>query len=173
MIVTQDPGHGHHRSLCANLAAANCFTKDHIMDPENMKLILGVDYIYIGVPRHFIAFLFNCQLFQGFFLTVSPETIMELADIANQHGKTLMTNLSAQFICQFFTEPLMNLLPYVDVLYGNETEAAALSNALNFGTEDLKEIGLKIADLPKKNSKKRIVIITQGHLPVLLFNGER
>lgn len=97
---------------------------------------------------------------------------MELAEIADKNGKTLMTNLSAQFICQFFTEPLMNLLPYVDVLYGNETEAAALSSALNFGTEDLKEIGLKIAQLPKKNSTKRIVIITQGHLPVLLFNGK-
>lgn len=47
MIVTQD--HGNHRSLCANLAAANCFTKDHIVDPDNMKLIEAADYFYIGV----------------------------------------------------------------------------------------------------------------------------
>ena len=32
-----------------------------------------------------------------------------------------MMNLSAPFICDFFDKPMMDALPYVDVLFGNET----------------------------------------------------
>jgi len=97
---------------------------------------------------------------------------MELANISERENKTLMTNLSAQFICQFFTDRLMNLMPYVNVLFGNETEAAALAETLKFEEKDLKEIGLRISRLPTRGSRSRLVIITQGHLPVLLINGK-
>lgn len=30
-------------------------------------------------------------------------------------------NLSAPFLSQFFKEPLMNAMPYVDIIFGNET----------------------------------------------------
>lgn len=40
---------GTHRSLCANLAAANRFTIDHIEKVENKKLIQGAEYFYISV----------------------------------------------------------------------------------------------------------------------------
>ena len=40
---------GANRSLCANLAAANLFTKDHIEVPENRELIEKADYYYITV----------------------------------------------------------------------------------------------------------------------------
>lgn len=42
---------GTHRSLCANLAAANCFTIDHIEKPENKKLLQGAEYFYISVSN--------------------------------------------------------------------------------------------------------------------------
>lgn len=32
-----------------------------------------------------------------------------------------MMNLSAPFISQFYNKPLMDALPYVDILFGNET----------------------------------------------------
>lgn len=32
-----------------------------------------------------------------------------------------MMNLSAPFISQIFHEPLMNAMPYVDIIFGNET----------------------------------------------------
>ncbi len=69
----------------------------------------------------------------------------------------------------------MQAMPYVDILFGNEMEGLAFSKEMNFGTENLKEIGTKIYNLPKKNEKrKRIVILTQGCHPVLLFteNGK-
>lgn len=43
---------GMHRSLCANLAAANCFTIDHIRRQENRKLIEKAQYYYVSVSFH-------------------------------------------------------------------------------------------------------------------------
>lgn len=40
---------GTNRSLCANLAAANCFTIDHIRKTENRKLIETAQYYYVSV----------------------------------------------------------------------------------------------------------------------------
>lgn len=40
---------GTNRSLCANLAAANCFTVDHIRKPENKKYIENAQFYYISV----------------------------------------------------------------------------------------------------------------------------
>lgn len=40
---------GDYRSLCANLAAANCFTIDHIRKPENRKYIEDALFYYVSV----------------------------------------------------------------------------------------------------------------------------
>lgn len=45
---------------------------------------------------------------------------MEVANVALSHNRPLLMNLSAAFISQFYKEPLMQVLPYVDVLFGNE-----------------------------------------------------
>lgn len=42
---------GKDRSLCANLAAANCFSLTHIEKPENKLLIDRAKYIYISVSK--------------------------------------------------------------------------------------------------------------------------
>jgi adenosine kinase len=77
-------------------------------------------------------------------------------------------NLSAPFIAQFFKDQLDSVLPYVDILIGNETEAAAYAESHGLSTKDVKEIAKSIANLPKKNSKKnRTVVITQGTDPTI------
>lgn len=43
---------GTHRSLCANLAAANLFTLDHLQKPENKNLIEKAEFFYISVIYH-------------------------------------------------------------------------------------------------------------------------
>ena len=58
---------------------------------------------------------------QGFFLTVNPDTIMEVARHANEKNKIFMMNLSAPFLSQFFKDPMMQTFPYIDILFGNET----------------------------------------------------
>ncbi|XP_069699814.1 uncharacterized protein Adk2 isoform X1 [Periplaneta americana] len=144
---------GNDRSLVASLAAANCFTIDHIRKPENRAYIENAKFFYIS----------------GFFLTVSPPTIMEVANHALKNDCPFMMNLSAPFLSQFFKEPMMQAMPYVDILFGNETEAAAFAKEQGFGTDDLMEIALKITQLPKKNTKRaRIAIITHGQNPVIL-----
>nr|CDJ82683.1 Carbohydrate purine kinase and Transcription factor CBF NF-Y archaeal histone domain containing protein [Haemonchus contortus] len=147
--------HNQHRSLCAHLAAANTFTIDHLLKPENAGIIEKAQYYYIA----------------GFFLTVSPPSIMHVAEHSYKHGKTFMFNLAAPFISQFFFEPLHAVMPYVDVLFGNEDEAAAFGKAAGFDTTDLKEIALKTAALEKKSSVPRTVIITQGADPVIVVVG--
>ncbi|XP_006824957.1 uncharacterized protein LOC100371695 isoform X2 [Saccoglossus kowalevskii] len=144
---------GHDRSLCAYLAAANCYNKDHLVLPENWEFVKAAKVIYVG----------------GFHLTVAPPAIQALGQHAFEENKTFCLNLSAPFLCQFFKEPMMAAMPYVDVLFGNETEAATFSKEQNFETENVKEIALKMCSLPKKNDKKsRIVVITQGTDPVLV-----
>lgn len=144
---------GKERSLCANLAAANCFSPSHIEKPENKHLIDIARYIYIS----------------GFFLTVSPESIQTVAKCAYENDKMFMMNLSAPFLCQIFRKPMLAALPYVDILFGNETEADAFANANDFNITDRKQIALKISEMNKINNKrKRIVVITQGTEAVLL-----
>ncbi|XP_073993108.1 adenosine kinase 2 isoform X2 [Rhodnius prolixus] len=145
---------GAYRSLCANLAAAECFVVSHLQEPAVKKLIEHAEFYYSS----------------GFFLTVSIDTILEVAQIALQRNKLFMMNLSAPFLPVFYKEQMMRAMPYVDILFGNETEALAFAKEQNFCTEDLTTIALKMTLLPKQNRlRPRIVILTQGSkLPVLL-----
>lgn len=144
---------GTHRSLCANLAAANCFTLDHVQLPENWACVENAKFFYTS----------------GFFLTVSPATTQTIAKHAFEHDKPFLMNLSAPFLSQFYKEPLTAALEYVDIVFGNELEAESFAKEFDFGTTDLKEIALKLCDLPKVGTKrKRVAIITHGSNPVIL-----
>uniref|UniRef100_A0A8C9AAM1 Adenosine kinase n=1 Tax=Prolemur simus TaxID=1328070 RepID=A0A8C9AAM1_PROSS len=139
---------GDNRSLVANLAAANCYKKEKHLDLEkNWMLVEKARVCYIA----------------GFFLTVSPESVLKVARHASENNRIFTLNLSAPFISQFYKEPLMKVMPYVDILFGNETEAATFAREQGFETKDIKEIAKKTQALPKVNSKRqRIVIFTQG-----------
>lgn len=95
----------HHRSLCANLAAANTFTVDHIEQPENRKILNNAKYFY-------------CT---GFFLTASAATIQAVAKHALSKDAPFLMNLSAPFLAQFYKKDLLEALPFADVVFGNES----------------------------------------------------
>ncbi|KAI5107949.1 adenosine kinase isoform 1 [Silurus meridionalis] len=96
---------GDNRSLVANLAAANCYKKEKHLDlEENWKLVEKAKVYYIA----------------GFFLTVSLESILKVAKHASENNKIFCMNLSAPFISEFFKDSLMKVMPYVDILFGNE-----------------------------------------------------
>ena len=61
---------------------------------------------------------------QGFFLTVSIDSILEVGQFAAKNDRPFMMNLSAPFLSQFFKEQQMRALPYVDILFGNESVSA-------------------------------------------------
>lgn len=139
---------GGNRSLVANLAAANCYKKEKHLDLERNWVLVEKARVY------YIA---------GFFLTVSPESVLKVARYAAENNRVFTLNLSAPFISQFFKEALMDVMPYVDILFGNETEAATFAREQGFETKDIKEIAKKAQALPKVNSKRqRTVIFTQG-----------
>lgn len=147
---------GDSRSLLAYLAAASHFTLEHLQKPENRQVMQNAEYFYMS----------------GFFLTVSPLSAMEVARHAHKQNGTFMMNLSAPFVSQQFKEPLMSAMPYVGVLFGNKEEAETLAREHKWHTNDVEEIGQRIASLPNEDHKReRIVVITQSSQPVLLFQG--
>ncbi|RCV14563.1 hypothetical protein SETIT_2G435700v2 [Setaria italica] len=124
---------GGERSLIANLSAANCYKSEHLKKPENWALVKKAKYIYIA----------------GFFLTVSPDSIQLVAEHAAATNKVFLMNLSAPFICEFFRDAQEKALPYVDYIFGNETEARTFAKVRGWETENVEEIALKISQLPK------------------------
>lgn len=151
----------HNRSLVTKLDAANNFTSDHLDKPENWEVVEKAKVYYSA----------------GFFITVSPKSMFKVAKHAAEHAdKKFCVNLSAPFICQFFKDPLNQVIEYADVVVGNETEADTYAEhnfeAGSYG--DWKDIAKKIAALPYKGKgKSRVVIITQGCDPcILVENGE-
>ena len=107
----------HDRSLCTTLRAAEMFTPAHLSTPEIAGLVAGAKYFYI----------------EGYFLTHGIESAMEVAKAASSRGRTVVLNLSAPFIPQFFKVQLEELLPHVDILIGNESEAAAYAEGAGMG----------------------------------------
>uniref|UniRef100_A0A8C9S0U1 Adenosine kinase n=1 Tax=Scleropages formosus TaxID=113540 RepID=A0A8C9S0U1_SCLFO len=150
---------GDNRSLVANLAAANCYKKEKHLDLEgNWALVEKAKIYYIA----------------GFFLTVSPESILKVAKHASEHNKVFALNLSAPFISQFYKKPMMEVMPYVDILFGNETEASTFAREQGFETEDIEEIAKKAQSLSKENKKRqRIVVFTQGKDGTIVTKGDK
>ncbi|XP_023658814.1 adenosine kinase-like isoform X2 [Paramormyrops kingsleyae] len=150
---------GDNRSLVANLAAANCYKKEKHLDlDQNWALVMKAKIYYIA----------------GFFITVSPESILKVAKHASEKNKIFALNLSAPFICQFFKKSLMEVMPYVDILFGNETEAATFAKEQDFKTEDIEEIAKKAQSLPKENeSRQRTVVFTQGKRGTVVAKGDK
>jgi len=143
----------HDRSLVAYLGAANKYQKDHFHSQPIQQYLNQAKFLYAA----------------GFFLTVSPDTLVEIGKHANEHNKLFMFNLAAPFLIDFFTDPLNAVLPYADIVIGNEHEGASIGKKL-FDTEDLKEVATKIGQLSKINTKRdRIVIITHGEKPVIVY----
>ncbi|XP_036784499.1 adenosine kinase isoform X3 [Manis pentadactyla] len=148
---------GDNRSLVANLAAANCYKKEKHLDMEKNWMLVEKARVY------YIA---------GFFLTVSPESVLKVAHHASENNRIFTLNLSAPFISQFYKDSLMKIMPYIDILFGNETEAATFGREQGFEIEDIKEIAKMTQALPKVNLKRqRIVIFTQGREDTVVATG--
>jgi adenosine kinase len=84
-------------------------------------------------------------------------------------------NLSAPFISQFFSKQLQDILPYTDVIIGNESEAEAWASATGLPNfTDLPGIARSIALFPKSNrSRPRIVIFTQGAQNTVVVTSDK
>jgi len=149
---------GVNRSLVTDLRAANKYTVAEVKSAENWKIVEGAKMYYIT----------------GYFLTVSAESMVEVGKHAAANNKTFIMNLSAPFLCQFFKDQMHSVLPYVDVLFGNESEALEFAKNNGMETTDIKEIASKIAAFAGKvnDKRSRIVVITQGADPTIVADAD-
>jgi adenosine kinase len=149
---------GIERSLCTNLNAANNYKEDHCKAPENWKVVDGAKIVYSA----------------GFFATVSPESIKLASREKAKTGGIYCMNLSAPFLMQVppFKAVFVDTMPYVDYLFGNETEAITWAETEGWDTKDIEFIASRLSLIPSVKSTKRTVVITQGCDPtVVAVNG--
>mmetsp|Transcript_65025 Transcript_65025/g.174602 ORF Transcript_65025/g.174602 Transcript_65025/m.174602 type:complete len:344 (+) Transcript_65025:152-1183(+) len=139
---------GAERSLIAHLSAAEKYKIEWTQTPEIQGYIAAAEFYYIA----------------GFVLTHSPDSIMHVAKHAHDHNKVFCMNTSAPFLFQVppFLAAFKDAWEYIDILFGNESEAAVMGEA--FGIKgSVSDIALAVSQMPKKNaSRPRIVVITQG-----------
>jgi len=135
------------RSLVANLSAANNYKVSHLKEADNTAILEKAKVVYSA----------------GFFITVCPEAIEQCAKHCNEKGKSYCMNLSAPFIMEVppFKECLKKTMPYIDYLFGNETEAQTYAKTEGWSETSIADIAAKLSKLPKQG-KPRTVVITQG-----------
>mmetsp|Transcript_92574 Transcript_92574/g.288048 ORF Transcript_92574/g.288048 Transcript_92574/m.288048 type:complete len:341 (-) Transcript_92574:374-1396(-) len=146
------------RSLCTNLKAANNYKAEHLKKPENWKILSEAKIVYSA----------------GFFITVSPESIKLASQEAVKTGALYCMNLSAPFICQVppFKAVLVETMPFIDFLFGNETEAQTWAESENWESKDIPFIATRLSLIPGSKNRKRTVVITQGKDPTIVaING--
>jgi adenosine kinase len=135
------------RSLIANLAAANNFKEEHLDQKE-------VSAVYEKARITYVA---------GFFLTVSPSSILRLAKNSNTDERKIFSmNLSAPFVVEFFKGPMMEAMPYCDLIFGNESEAETFAKVHGLAENTAEAVATHLAALPKTSGRSRMAVITQG-----------
>lgn len=152
---------GKNRSLCSFLGASLNFSHNHLK-VHWKELVEDCNIIYIS----------------GFLLSTSVDTFMLLGrHVVSRANKTYCLNLSAPYISEIYGERLLQVMPYVDIVFGNDSEAEAYANLRNWPTSiGLKGIATMISREPKMEaSKERIVVITRGQDPIIVatrLNGK-
>mmetsp|Transcript_33339 Transcript_33339/g.61121 ORF Transcript_33339/g.61121 Transcript_33339/m.61121 type:complete len:341 (-) Transcript_33339:57-1079(-) len=146
---------GIERSLCTNLCAANNYKETHCQEPENWKVISGAKVTYSA----------------GFFVTVSPASIKLASREMAKTGGLYCMNLSAPFLMMVppFKACFVDTMPYIDILFGNETEAKTWAESEGWDTTDIPFIATRLSLIPMAKGKKpRTVVITQGADPTVV-----
>ncbi|CAF1217237.1 unnamed protein product [Rotaria sordida] len=144
------------RSMITDLGAANRFTIDYLNKSENWLYVERAKLFYIP----------------GYFVRTCPEAVFKLARHAANTKKIFALNLSAEYICQKFGDILMQLLPFIDFLFGNEQEVKCFAQyqMKNNTNDDILPIARELQKLLIKNTKT-CVIVTHGADPIILASN--
>ncbi|KAG9509939.1 Adenosine kinase [Fragariocoptes setiger] len=146
---------GKNRSLCAFLGASQKFSHEHLVKNWDI-LVRDTDIIYIS----------------GFLLAITLETFVRLGKHVvecSSANKTLCFNLSAPYVSEVFGDRLIEVMPYFDIVFGNDTEAQAYARLRKFPDPgDIVDVAKRIASEPTLRNTPRIVVITQGEKPIIV-----
>jgi len=110
----------------------------------------------------------------GFFATVSPDSMKLASQEKMKDSNLYCMNLSAPFLMQVppFKAVFVETMPYVDYLFGNETEARTWAETEGWETQDVEFIATRLSLIPSAKERKRTVVITQGSDPTIVcVNG--
>ena len=145
------------RSLITDLQAANNYKIEHFHEEAQKSVLDAAKVVYSA----------------GFFMTVCPDAMVEAAKACHAAGKTYCFTLSAPFLIQVppFWAVLESLLPYADIVFGNETEYAEFATKMGWDASDMSATVAKLQALPKEG-KPRTAIVTQGAEPTLIATAE-
>jgi len=135
--------HDKERGLVANLAAANTYKKEHLV--EHKKLCSRARIIYSA----------------GYFLTVCPEAMLMAAESAMNTNSLYCINLAAPFIISVFKDPLAKVIECADYVFGNEDEAKVYGESQNLMDKSPQSVAKYLAKVPSKKGQ-RTAVITQG-----------
>merc|ERR1711870_52962 len=126
---------------------------------ENLEVVKGAKIIYSA----------------GFFITVSTDSMKLAAKEAAASGAKYCLNLSAPFLMQVppFKAFIVEILPMVDFLFCNETEARTYAETEGWETTDAAFIATRLSLIPSaKAGTHRTVVVTQGSDPTIVaVNG--
>ncbi|KAJ8454352.1 hypothetical protein ONZ45_g19342 [Pleurotus djamor] len=138
---------GHNRSLVSTLRAARKFNITHFNEPHVFASLNAAKVFYV----------------EGYFLTHGLDCVLDLGSRATMRSTdTFVLNLAAPYLLHSYNNEVKQVLPYCDIVIGNEAEAFAYG-ASNNVPQDLHKIAQSISMLPKANpAKPRVVIFTQG-----------
>lgn len=145
---------GIERTLCTNLSAANNYSVAHCKEAANWKVVQDAKIVYSA----------------GFFATVSPDAMKAVSAEKAKDGGIYCLNLSAPFLMQVppFKAVFVETIPFVDFLFGNETEARTWAEVEGWETTDIKFIATRLSLIPSAKGAKRTVVITQGSDPAIV-----
>ncbi|XP_071513399.1 uncharacterized protein [Panulirus ornatus] len=101
---------GTYRCLCADIGAANICEPEHVFNPSFLPVLEEAEFIYV----------------EGYFITHSFNTAIQVAKYAQKHKKTFVFNLCGSYVCENHPNELAELLPYVDILFGYVEEYKTL-----------------------------------------------
>ena len=107
---------GAERTLAANLGAANSYQVSDLWSGDNRARLLHAKVIYV----------------EGYFLSHSPDTAMELALFAEKNKKTFVFNLCGEYVCEDikYVENVLKILPHIDIIFGNRSEFDVFINTV-------------------------------------------
>jgi len=125
------------------------------------------DVHHLETDKHVQEALASARVYysEGFFTTVSVPSLVSLGQRALREDKRFLFNISASFLPGCFWDDMMKVIPYVDGLFCNETEAAAVARRNNWPEpENLADVAKRMSELPQAEGKKRkrTVVITNG-----------
>eukprot|EP00465_Bigelowiella_longifila_P002498 CAMPEP_0185273034 /NCGR_PEP_ID=MMETSP1359-20130426/48643_1 /TAXON_ID=552665 /ORGANISM="Bigelowiella longifila, Strain CCMP242" /LENGTH=371 /DNA_ID=CAMNT_0027865525 /DNA_START=109 /DNA_END=1221 /DNA_ORIENTATION=- len=136
------------RSLVTDLQAAKKYKLEHLKQSKILSVCSKARIIYIS------SFMLNGNL----------DTVMYLAKNCSQ--TIFCMNLSAPFIMAVphLQGALKGVLPYIDVLFGNEVEAKAFSSMMRYKTDDIEKIAALASSEKsvKAIERTKMVIFTKG-----------